>query len=97
MEATTRMHKILEAPAATLEQVDAILEGRATLVDDAGLKTVTLKEAANRLGVSRPTVYRIVKSGDLDTVLIGGLERIPVRALTAYATRSVRRVHSRTR
>lgn len=96
MEATIRMQKILAASAATLEQVDAILEGRATLGGDDGLKTVTLKEAANRLGVSRPTVYRVVKNGDLETVLIGGLERIPVRALTEYATRSVRRGHSRT-
>mgnify|MGYP002627371272 CR=1 FL=1 len=96
MEVAQRIQRMLTAPAATLEQVDAILEGRVALGGDDSLRTVTLKEAANRLGVSRPTVYRVVKNGDLETVLIGGLERIPVRALTAYATRSVRRVHSKT-
>lgn len=91
MNATERMKKILAAPAATLKQVDAILEGRATLGDGDDLRTITFQEAADRLNVSRPTIYRIINSGQLETVLIGGLERIPVRALTAYATRRVRR------
>lgn len=97
MDPTSRMQKILTASTTTLEQVDAILEGRVSLGNADDLRTLTLTEAANRLNVSRPTIYRVVKSGQLETVLIGGHERIPVRALTAYATRSVRRVHSRTR
>ena len=96
MDPTSRMQKILAAPAATLQKVDAILEGRDTFNNADDLRTITFKEAADRLNVSRPTIYRVVKSGQIETVLIGGLERIPVRALTAYATRSVRRGHSRT-
>lgn len=91
MNATERMKKILAAPAAALRQIDAILEGRASIGYADDLRTITFQEAADRLNVSRPTIYRIIQSGQLETVLIGGLKRIPVRALTAYATRKVKR------
>jgi len=85
METNERFRRIASASSSTLERIDQILEGQ-----EDNLRTITLKDAAKRLGVSRPTVYRMVRDGALTTVLIGGLERIPVRALVDYATRPAR-------
>ena len=96
METNERFIKLAKASPTVLERVDRVLEGRAeTASGEVELRTLTLTDAATRLGVSRPTVYRLVQRGELATVLIGGLERIPLRALTAYATRPARR-HVRT-
>lgn len=96
MDVNERYRKIATASPLVLERVDRVLEGREdTEPDKIALRTVTLTDAATRLGVSRPTIYRLVQRGELTTVLIGGLERIPLRALTAYATRPARR-HVRT-
>jgi excisionase family DNA binding protein len=47
-------------------------------------------ETSELLGLSEATVYRILKRGDLPSVLIGGSRRIPAAAihklLTAHAT-----------
>ena len=87
-----RLSKLLKASPTTLEKIDAILDGRARPdAADIDLRTITLKEAAIRLGVSRPTVYRLIRSRALETVLIGGYDRIPLRSLVAYATRSASR------
>lgn len=42
---------------------------------------LTLTEAAELLGVSRSTVYRLVRQGTLRTVHIGVLHRVPRTAL----------------
>lgn len=96
MDLNERLIKIAKATPTTLEQIDLILEGRSVppASNDVDLRTITLKDAALRLGVSRPTVYRLVRSGDLETVLIGGLERIRLRSLVSYATRPVRRARA---
>ena len=39
-------------------------------------------EAARCLGVSRSTIYRIIKSGQLRTIKIGRRTIVPVSALT---------------
>lgn len=96
MDTNERLIKLAKASPLVLERVDRALEGREeTEPDKIALRTVTLTDAATRLGVSRPTIYRLVQRGELTTVLIGGLERIPLRALVAYATRPTRR-HIRT-
>ena len=85
METNERFRRIASASSSTLERIDQILEGQ-----EDNLRTITLKDAAERLGVSRPTVYRLVRKGELTSVLIGGLERIPVQTLINYATRPAR-------
>ena len=90
-----RLAKLLKASPTTLEKIDAILDGRAhTDVAEIDLRTITLKDAATRLGVSRPTVYRLIRNRALETVLIGGYERVPLRSLIAYATRSARKANA---
>lgn len=93
MNQNERMIKLCTASAEVLERVDRVLDGREAAhgADDINLKTITLKEAAERLGVSRPTVYRLVRKGEIKTALIAGLERVRLASLVEYATRPVDR------
>lgn len=43
-------------------------------------------ETADLLGLSEATVYRIIKRGDLPSVLIGGSRRIPATAIQKLLT-----------
>lgn len=51
---------------------------------------LTVEEAADRLRIGRTVAYRLVKSGELESVLIGRLRRVPADAITAYAQRLVK-------
>ncbi len=46
---------------------------------------LTVEEAAERLAVGRTTVYRLIRSGELDSVRVGRLRRVHVEAIDAYA------------
>lgn len=50
---------------------------------------LTVEEAAEQLGIGRTTAYALVRSGELESVQIGRLRRIPQEALEHYATRLV--------
>lgn len=50
---------------------------------------LTVKEAAQRLGIGRTTAYALVTTGELESVRIGNLRRIHVDAVHAYAARLV--------
>jgi excisionase family DNA binding protein len=45
---------------------------------------LTIEEAARRLGVGRTTMYALVMSGEIRSVTIGRLRRVPARCLTEY-------------
>ncbi|WP_380169519.1 helix-turn-helix domain-containing protein [Jannaschia sp. R86511] len=45
---------------------------------------LTIEEAAERLGVGRSTMYGLVLDGEVESVHIGRLRRIPHDALIAY-------------
>jgi len=45
---------------------------------------LTVEEAARRLHIGRTTAYRLVAEGQLASIQIGHLRRIPVDALTAF-------------
>ena len=42
------------------------------------------EEAGDRMRLSRATIYRMLERGDLRSVKIGTVRRIPVRELEAY-------------
>ena len=46
---------------------------------------VTMTQAAQRLGVSRPTVYRLAKTPGFPIVHLGGCTRVLVDDLRAWA------------
>ncbi len=91
MDTNARLIAIAQADPETLARVDLVLAGDDATPGDE-LQTVNLTEAARRLGVSRTTVYRLVVKGDLPTVQIGELERIPLRGLRDYANRPAPRM-----
>ncbi|MBP2321550.1 excisionase family DNA binding protein [Kibdelosporangium banguiense] len=43
--------------------------------------------AARQLSISRTTLYELLKAGEIDSVKIGALRRIPLAALHAYTAR----------
>ena len=48
---------------------------------------LTPEEAAEALGVGRTTVYALIKAGDIDSIRIGHLRRIPTDALAPCVAR----------
>lgn len=45
---------------------------------------LTVEEAASRLKIGRTRMYKLVSDGAVESVLIGRLRRIPVKALRRY-------------
>lgn len=48
---------------------------------------LTVEAAAQRLSIGRTTMYALLKNGQINSVRIGRLRRIPADALTAYTDR----------
>ncbi|WP_353943705.1 helix-turn-helix domain-containing protein [Streptomyces sp. HUAS MG91] len=51
---------------------------------DPTLLALTVEEAARRLSVGRTTMYALIRDGAVETVPIGRLRRVPVKAISAY-------------
>ncbi|MFF6955620.1 excisionase family DNA-binding protein [Streptomyces sp. NPDC008317] len=51
---------------------------------DPTLVALTVAEAARRIGISRTKMYEYVSSGQIPSVKIGSLRRIPAEALGAF-------------
>ena len=72
---------------ATARLSDAAVQEQAAEGNARSLLTV--EAAAQRLSIGRTTMYALLKSGQINSVRIGRLRRIPADALTAYTTRLV--------
>lgn len=70
-----RVQKILDATPAILAKIDAFLGA------EPDCRTITKTEAARRLGVSIPTVYRLVRLGEIKTVETGGADRVLLQSV----------------
>ncbi|MEV6590971.1 helix-turn-helix domain-containing protein [Streptomyces acidicola] len=82
----TRIADALGVPEQRLRTL--VLEHTAP-TSDATLAALTVEEAARRLGVGRTTMYALIASGEVQSVRIGRLRRVPADALAAYlASRS---------
>lgn len=46
-----------------------------------------VEEAAERLGIGRTLMYELVSRGDVESVPVGRLRRIPAECLDEYVTR----------
>jgi excisionase family DNA binding protein len=73
------MRRVLAAAAA------AFAEGRG-IVFGADEVWLTTQEAADRLGVSRPTLVKILEAGEIPFERPGGHRRIRLSALAAYGS-----------
>ena len=45
---------------------------------------LTVEEAARRLRLGRTLVYRLISSGELESVTVGRLRRVPAECLAEY-------------
>jgi excisionase family DNA binding protein len=45
---------------------------------------LTVEQAAQRLGIGRTLMYALVRDGEIESVQIGRLRRIPADALSRY-------------
>jgi excisionase family DNA binding protein len=54
---------------------------------------LTVEAAAERLSIGRTTMYALIKNGEITTVRVGHLRRIPADALTAYTARLIATQH----
>lgn len=48
---------------------------------------LTIEEAAERLGIGRTLMYALVSAGEVESVRIGRLRRIPTDALDTFVLR----------
>jgi excisionase family DNA binding protein len=48
---------------------------------------LTIEQAARRLGIGRTLMYSLVMSGEVESVTIGRLRRIPVECLAEYVAK----------
>nr|WP_206441198.1 excisionase family DNA-binding protein [Streptomyces boncukensis] len=51
---------------------------------DTTLALLSVEEAARRLGVGRTVCYRLISSGELESVTVGRLRRVPADAVPEY-------------
>ncbi len=69
--------------------------GSADLSTDVGPRVLlTVEDAAERLSISRTRMYALIKSGDVTSVRVGRLRRIPATALVAFTVRLVSIQHA---
>lgn len=57
-----------------------------TVEPDARL-LLSVVEAARRLGIGRTLMYELITSGAIESVHVGRLHKVPVRALEAFVDR----------
>ncbi|MFL6126485.1 excisionase family DNA-binding protein [Actinophytocola sp.] len=55
--------------------------------DDSPRLLITVEAAAELLSISRTRMYALIKAGEVMSVRVGRLRRIPVGALDAFMTR----------
>ncbi|MCZ4123902.1 excisionase family DNA-binding protein [Streptomyces sp. H39-S7] len=59
---------------------------------DPTLVLLTVEEAARRLRIGRTLCYRLIRNGELESVPVGRLRRVPAEAVPEYVAR-LRRSH----
>jgi excisionase family DNA binding protein len=56
---------------------------------------LTAEEAAERLGIGRTFMFKLIRTGEIESVQIGRLRRVPASAIQDYATQLAnRRTHT---
>lgn len=54
---------------------------------DPAATLLSVEDAAARLAIGRTTMYALLKSGDIPSIRIGRLRRVPAAALDTYTAR----------
>ncbi|MTD58754.1 excisionase family DNA-binding protein [Amycolatopsis pithecellobii] len=50
---------------------------------------LTAEEAAEQLGIGRTLMFKLLRTGQIESVRIGRLRRVPISAIRGYAARLV--------
>ena len=66
-------------------QGEGVAEQRQVIPEGAILLRV--EEAARRLGIARTLMFRLIKDGEVESVRVGRLRRVPVASLEEYVDR----------
>lgn len=86
-----RMIKVATATPAEKARIDAIFNHADTAPkSETDVRTCTFTEAAKRLSVSRPTIYRLAQAGHLKVVPLLGVNRILISSLVDFASKGVK-------
>ncbi|MDT9697436.1 helix-turn-helix domain-containing protein [Streptomyces sp. P17] len=90
----------MSQPALPISQIAQLLDVpedalRALMAErrsagDATLVALTVAEAARRIGIGRTKLYEYVSSGEIASVKIGSLRRIPAEAVGEFLARRFR-------
>ncbi len=83
-ETSTPIALLADALGVTQQQLLGFVQAHAETAPDPTLVALTVEEAARRLGVGRTTMYALLASGEIPSVTIGRLRRIPAEALKDY-------------
>lgn len=81
--------------AATLAQLAQVLAEREPEPEPEPVRQMpervllTAEEAAERLGIGRTLMWRLIKTGEVESVQIGRLRRVPATAVQKYAERLI--------
>jgi excisionase family DNA binding protein len=63
------------------------LSAVAIVPEDPTLALLTVEEAARRLGIGRTLCFRLIRSGELESITLGHLRRVPADAVHEYVAR----------
>ncbi|NEA72730.1 helix-turn-helix domain-containing protein [Streptomyces sp. SID13588] len=78
-----QLARLLDVPEDALRSlIDAC--NPAEIQGDTTLVALTVAEAARRIGIGRTKLYEYVSSGQIASVKIGSLRRIPAEAVNAF-------------
>ncbi|QKW50944.1 excisionase family DNA-binding protein [Streptomyces buecherae] len=61
---------------------------------DPTLALLTVEEAARRLSVGRTTCFALIRTGALESTLVGRLRRVPADAIPEFVARLRRTAHT---
>lgn len=75
---------LADALGVSLQALLDLIRASAPDAPDPTLVALTVEEAARRLGVGRTTMYALLASGEIPSVTVGRLRRIPAEALNEY-------------
>lgn len=76
--------RIADALGVSEERLRTLVLEHTSPAPDSAVVAFTVEEAARRLGVGRTTMYALIASGEVRSVLIGRLRRVPAEALATY-------------
>ncbi|MBC9731355.1 helix-turn-helix domain-containing protein [Streptomyces sp. TRM68367] len=80
---------LADALGVSAQDLLHLVRASTSTAPDPTLVALTVEEAARRLGVGRTTMYALLASGEIPSVTIGRLRRIPAEALSDYVAARV--------